>query len=132
LNEDRTAKRRKPQKIDSITPKFNEDAFNFTKIDDSEYIFNVVYKPKSMTVSFLINQSPLTLYHSLICPRLMDQLPQILTRDSIEFAMRLLLAMGDRKFRIGYNSPGALASVNHLHLHLISVTEELYVENAVS
>jgi GDP-D-glucose phosphorylase len=122
--------RRKPQTIDSITPAFDEYAFNFTKVNENEYLFNVILK--DMTVSFLINQSPLTPYHSLICPNLMEKHPQILTLDSIKIAMQLMLGFDDRKYRIGFNSPGALASVNHLHMHLIVIEEQLCIEKAVS
>lgn len=36
-----------------------------------------------------------------------------------------------RSFRIGYNSPGALASVNHLHLHLLYIERKLYLTEVV-
>lgn len=84
------------------------------------------------TTTFLVNNSPLTKYHSLICPRINESLPQILTKESIEFAIDAITGFNDRSYRIGYNSLGALASVNHLHMHLIHVPEKLYVEDAVS
>lgn len=47
------------------------------------------------------------------------------------FAIQLLHNLNDKHFRIGYNSPGALASVNHLHLHLLYIEEHLFVEDVV-
>lgn len=81
--------------------------------------------------TFLINNSPLTKFHSLVCPRLNDGLPQIMTKECIELAIDLIAGLNDHSYRIGYNSLGAFSSVNHLHLHLIHVTENLYVEDAV-
>lgn len=83
-------------------------------------------------VTILINNSPLTKYHSLICPRLSESLPQIITKDSIEFAIDFITGLNDRSYRIGYNSLGAFASVNHLHMHLMHVPEKLFIEDAVS
>lgn len=80
----------------------------------------------------LINNSPLTPTHSLICPSVEENLPQVLTLNAIELGVNLLRCLEERKYRIGFNSPGALASVNHLHLHLIQLDCQLYVENAVS
>lgn len=82
-------------------------------------------------VTFLVNNSPLTKYHSLICPDLEQNQPQILTAYALRFSIDLLEALNDRKYKIGYNSPGALASVNHLHLHLIYLEEILYIEDVV-
>lgn len=80
----------------------------------------------------LINNSPLTPAHSLICPSLEENLPQVLTLNAIELSVNLLRCLEERKYRIGFNSPGALASVNHLHLHLLQLDCHLYVEDAVS
>lgn len=55
-----------------------------------------------------------------------------MTKDCIEIALNIMSATDDKSVRIGYNSPGALASVNHLHIHLVHVEHELYIENIVS
>lgn len=89
-------------------------------------------KSTSGITTFLVNNSPITKYHSLICPRLTDNQPQIITKESIEFAIDLITGLNDRSYRIGYNSLGAFSSVNHLHMHLINVPEKMYVEDAVS
>lgn len=82
-------------------------------------------------VLFLINNSPLTRYHLLIVPEVTENCPQIMTRQCLELAVNIMNSTDDKSIRLGYNSPGALASVNHLHLHLISLQQELFVEVVV-
>jgi GDP-D-glucose phosphorylase len=55
-----------------------------------------------------------------------------MTREGLQLACKIIRAIDDKTARIGYNSPGALASVNHLHLHLLFVDKNLYVEDVVS
>lgn len=123
-------KRRKPEKFESITPHFNVDEFNFNKIDEREILMVEVIN--GFPVLFLINNSPLTKYHLLIVPDVTANHPQIMTKNCLELGLGIMNETSDRSIRIGYNSPGALASVNHLHLHLLQVEKELYVEIVVS
>lgn len=95
-------------------------------------MFECIDHIQNVIVSYLINNSPLTKYHVLLCPQLAEQRSQILTDDAIKSAIDILSGFNDRCYRIGYNSPGALASVNHLHLQLLYVEQQLYIENAVS
>lgn len=122
--------RRPPQIINSIVPAFDLNKFNFNKINPLEILLTTNYG--NSVVTFLINNSPLTKYHSLICLDLNQNLPQILTENSVRFSIDLLECINDSKYKIGYNSPGALASVNHLHFHLIYLEETLYIEDVVS
>jgi GDP-D-glucose phosphorylase len=126
LNRDRTSKRRKAERFYSITPSFDYDKFNFTKIDQREILF------ERYNATFLINNSPLTKYHILIVPELQACHPQIITEECISLAINIISSCDERGIRIGYNSPGALASVNHLHVHLIYVEHELFLEHVVS
>lgn len=130
LNKDRTSKRRKAEKFHSIRPEFKSDEFNFTKIDAREILCE--QKIDGLDVSFIINNSPLTRTHILVVPNLRACLPQVMTREGLQLACKIIREIDDRTVRIGYNSPGALASVNHLHLHLLYVDRELYVETVVS
>lgn len=125
--------------ITSIVQEFDDNAFNFKKVDECEVLLRChdqldAGKSKNTygIVTFLVNNSPLTKYHSLICPRVNENLSQIMTKECIEFAIDLITGLDDRSYRLGYNSLGALASVNHLHLHLIHIPENLYIEDAVS
>ncbi|XP_050332966.1 GDP-D-glucose phosphorylase 1 [Bactrocera neohumeralis] len=129
-NPQRTRLRRLPQTISSLTPVFDEKAFNFKKIKSLELLMNIPYE--GAAISMIINKSPLTRYHTLICPDVAAGQPQRLTLPALRFCITFLLNIRDEEkaFRIGYNSPGALASVNHLHLHLLYVTTDLYSDKA--
>lgn len=137
LNTDRYSLRRPPQTITSMVQPFNENVFNFKKVNEKEILLQCrnqlsTNPSNDGIITFLINNSPLTKYHSLICPRVHEGLPQIITKECIEFAINIIFGFNDRSYRIGYNSLGAFASVNHLHIHLFHVPEKLYVEDAVS
>jgi GDP-D-glucose phosphorylase len=55
-----------------------------------------------------------------------------MTRECLAVALNIMTSTADKSIKIGYNSPGALASVNHLHLHLLHIEHDLYVEDVVS
>lgn len=122
LNADRTTKRRPPQTIRSVTPAFQPSDFNFNRIQPDELLFDHCFRigADSAVVSFLINNSPLTVNHTIVCPNRAANRPQILNATSVAVAVQLLRDF-DRGWQIGYNSPGALASVNHLHMHLLQM-----------
>lgn len=130
MNKDRSELRRKPQKIQSVKPEFKLNEFNFNKADSNEILFNILDEDSRIT--FLINNSPLTKFHSLIVPDMITNQSQIIDKNCIKFGIRLMFLFNQRAFRVGYNSPGALASVNHLHMHLLYIEENLCVENVVS
>jgi diadenosine tetraphosphate (Ap4A) HIT family hydrolase len=85
-----------------------------------------------ISTMFLINNSPLTKYHLLIVPEVTKNHPQVMTEKCLELAIEFMKMTDDKAIRLGYNSPGALASVNHLHLHMLHVDRELYTEVIVS
>ncbi|KAG4073860.1 hypothetical protein HA402_014065 [Bradysia odoriphaga] len=118
LNSERATLRRAPQSASSVTPAFKETAFNFNKVNPQEILFEYKHPCIEALVTCMVNASPLTKFHTLICPDLKDNKPQILTTEAITVALDLLGDFDDENFWIGFNSPGALASVNHLHLHL--------------
>lgn len=133
LNSDRTTKRRQPQQIPTLNPAFDANAFNFNKVMPEEVLLRITSGDDSFSVvSCLVNNSPLTKYHSLLCPDVTANQPQILTLAAVAFSVRLLQSFADNKYKIGYNSPGAHASVNHLHMHLIYLEERLFVEDVVN
>lgn len=131
MNVERTTLRRPPQQITSITPLFDENAFNFNKIRFDEILFEYEHPKVKTLVTWIINNSPVTMYHAMICPALKENRPQVLTSDAITIAIDILMAFDDKNFWIGYNSPGALASVNHLHLHLYYKEYELMIDGQV-
>lgn len=106
--------------------KFEKDKFNFTKIKKDEILLEIPYEKSTITI--LINNSPLTRFHSLIVPDLAQCIPQKINEVSLRFTSQFMLNISDLSIRIGFNSPGALASVNHLHLHLIKLDQRIFIE----
>lgn len=137
LNTERTTLRRPPQNITSLLPEFDELKFNFNRVNANEILFECLDQiqpaddSKQLIMSFLINNSPLTPYHSLLCPNITENRPQVLTKEAIQSACHILFGFADRKYHIGFNSPGAFASVNHLHMHLLYIETPLAIQNYV-
>ncbi|KAK7878206.1 hypothetical protein WMY93_031158 [Mugilogobius chulae] len=136
LNIQRGVERRKPQEILSIQQEFNDKQFNFNKINPAEIIFemtkcvksaNHLNVPSKMLV--LVNVSPLEFGHCLFVPDPLQCYPQILTKFAIEVGIESVLLSSDPGFRVGFNSLGAFASVNHLHLHGYYLDHELALES---
>ncbi|CAG9782578.1 unnamed protein product [Diatraea saccharalis] len=128
LNPDRCSNRRTPEHIEAICQPFNKDKFNFTKVSQEEIIMSIRDIDDSIS-TILVNVSPISQYHSLLCPSVNNCLPQVVTEESLNLAMKLMQIVNSRVFRIGFNSLCALASVNHLHYHLFIEKHELPVED---
>ncbi|XP_017028284.1 GDP-D-glucose phosphorylase 1 [Drosophila kikkawai] len=128
LNTDRSLKRRGPQTIESLNPAFRPTNFNFNKVNASEVLMTIDDCHGSPEVQMIINKSPLTQYHTLICPEVSKNQVQRITRDVLAFCITFMRSIDDRNIRMGYNSPGALASVNHLHFHLLLLPQDLYID----
>jgi GDP-L-galactose phosphorylase len=62
--------------------------------------------------------SPIEYGHVLLIPRVLDCLPQRIDRDSFLLALHMAAEAGDPYFRLGYNSLGAFATINHLHFQV--------------
>lgn len=142
LNIQRGIERRKPQEILSIQQEFNAKQFNFNKINPEEVIFEMIkdteqdaaledngqlHQPCKMVV--LINVSPLEFGHCLFVPNPSCCFPQVLTRFAIQVGIESVLLSSNPGFRVGFNSLGAFASVNHLHLHGYYLNHELKIES---
>lgn len=63
----------------------------------------------------LINISPIEYGHVLLVPRVFDCLPQLVDSSTMELALHFAKEADSRSFRVGYNSLGAYATINHLH-----------------
>ncbi|XP_037939359.1 GDP-D-glucose phosphorylase 1 isoform X2 [Teleopsis dalmanni] len=77
LNPERTQLRRHPQTISSLRPKFDENMFNFKKINPNEQLMQITYN--DIKVDMIINRSPLTPFHTLIIPDLNGEHAQHIT-----------------------------------------------------
>lgn len=136
LNIERGTERRKPQEILSIQQGFNPKLFNFNKINPEEIIMEMTKdveggneEVQPCRIVVLINVSPLEFGHCLFVPDPSLCLPQVLTEFAIRAGIESVLLSSDPGFRVGFNSLGALASVNHLHLHGYYLSHELKIES---
>lgn len=134
LNISRGTERRKPQEILSVQQGFNPKQFNFNKINRDEVIGEMVKVtdggPSTMVV--LINVSPLEFGHCLFVPDPSMCFPQVLTKFAIQSGMESVFLSSHPGFRVGFNSLGALASVNHLHLHGYYLNQQLSIESTAA
>ncbi|XP_013806499.2 GDP-D-glucose phosphorylase 1 [Apteryx mantelli] len=139
LNIQRGVEKRKSQVIHSIRQPFNPQEFNFTQIRPGEVLFRMCRspahppaagRPQLDYVLVVINVSPLELGHMLLLPEPTLRLPQVLTPELLRFGLDAVLLSAHPGFRVGFNSLGAFASVNHLHLHGFYLNWPLLVESA--
>ncbi|XP_015199040.2 GDP-D-glucose phosphorylase 1 [Lepisosteus oculatus] len=154
LNISRGKERRKPQEILSISQRFDAKQFHFNKIQPGEIVFELCKRDacdasegdetrEGETCSYqngtaddlarslvVINVSPLEVGHCLLIPDPSRCLPQILTPGAVRIGIEAVLLSSHPGFRVGFNSLGAFASVNHLHLHGYYLDHELRIESA--
>ncbi|GFY50580.1 GDP-D-glucose phosphorylase 1 [Trichonephila inaurata madagascariensis] len=142
LNIKRAIERRTPQMVSDIVMPFDHEKFHFGKVNEKEIIFRIQpehwreLKSKDNTEIYkhalLINVSPLEFGHSLLVPYIDKCLPQVLNFDALRLAIEIILISSDSYFRLGFNSLGAYASVNHLHFHAYYLNYNLYLESAAA
>ncbi|XP_049639892.1 GDP-D-glucose phosphorylase 1 [Suncus etruscus] len=138
LNVERGIQRRHPQDIRSVRQAFDPGQFNFSHIRPGEILFCLRPKPLLPDASQLedifvvINISPLERGHVLLVPEPARGLPQRLLPSVLRAGLEAVLLSSHPGFRVGFNSLGGLASVNHLHLHGYYLDHRLPVEGAPS
>lgn len=136
LNIERGVQRRPPQNIQSVRQEFDPEQFNFNKIRPGEVLFRLLRRepdgPKQEDILVLINVSPLEWGHVLLVPEPAQGLPQRLLPGTLRAGLEAVLLSSHPGFRVGFNSLGGLASVNHLHLHGYYLAHPLPVEGAPS
>ncbi|XP_069760628.1 GDP-D-glucose phosphorylase 1 [Narcine bancroftii] len=136
LNVRRATERRRPQEILSVRQPFDPQRFNFGRVPRRELLFTLrrsgrepgAPNGREGEALLIINVSPLQYGHVLLLPEPERLLPQALTRASLLWALDLVFLSSDPAFRVGFNSLGAFASVNHLHLHGFYLQHRLEVE----
>ncbi|XP_075998269.1 GDP-D-glucose phosphorylase 1 [Genypterus blacodes] len=134
LNVQRGVERRKPQEILSIQQEFNAGQFNFNRINPEEIILEMIKETRPQEdqpcrIIVIVNVSPLEFGHCLFVPDPSLCLPQVLTEFAIRVGIESVLLSSDPGFRVGFNSLGAFASVNHLHLHGYFLAHQLKIES---
>lgn len=145
LNEGRHLKKRPTEfRVDKVLQPFDETKFNFTKVGQEEVLFQ--FEP-SDEVQFLpsapidtenspnvvaINVSPIEYGHVLLIPQILECLPQSIDHDSLLLALYMAAEAGNPYFRLGYNSLGAFATINHLHFQAYYLAVPFPIEKAPS
>jgi GDP-L-galactose phosphorylase len=145
LNEGRHLKKRPTEfRVDKVQQDFDRSKFNFTKVGQEEVLFRfeeseegkVQYLEKAPVLDspnvIAINVSPIEYGHVLLVPRVLDCLPQRIDHDSLLLALHLAAEAGNPSFRLGYNSLGAFATINHLHFQAYYLALPFPVEKALT
>ena len=70
---------------------------------------------------FPLQVSPIEYGHVLLVPRLLDCLPQRIQADTLLLALHMAVEVDNPYLRIGYNSLGAFATINHLHYQVTAI-----------
>ncbi|KAK4490534.1 hypothetical protein RD792_001214 [Penstemon davidsonii] len=146
LNEGRHLKKRLTEfRIDKVLQPFDKNKFNFTKVGQEEVLFRFEpskdnkshYLPSSPVDSregapnvVAINVSPIEYGHVLLIPRVLDCFPQKIDCESLLLALHLAREASDHFFRVGYNSLGAFATINHLHFQAYYLSVPFPIEKA--
>ena len=128
LNEGRANLRRKPEDMSSIKMPFDDQKFNFTRIKAEEVLFRISSSDGRTEGTVIINQSPIEFCNSLLVPKLDDRRPQVLTGDALRLAISLVALSSRPTLKVGFNSLGAMASVNHQHFHIYYYDYDMLIE----
>lgn len=148
LNEGRHLKKRPTEfRVDRVLQPFDSGKFNFTKVGQEEVLFqfensgsddSYFLRSAAVTVAdrapnvVAINVSPIEYGHVLLIPRVLDHLPQRIDQESFLLALHMAAEAASPYFRLGYNSLGAFATINHLHFQAYYLTVPFPVEKAAT
>ncbi|KAK8983389.1 hypothetical protein V6N11_073807 [Hibiscus sabdariffa] len=145
LNEGRHLKKRPTEfRVDKVLQPFDGNKFNFTKVGQEEVLFqfeasedgDVQFCPKApidvenSPSVVAINVSPIEYGHVLLIPRILESLPQRIDHKSFLLALYMAAEAGNPYFRLGYNSLGAFATINHLHFQAYYLAVPFPIEKA--
>lgn len=122
------------QDASDMAPVFSEhtdDEMDFEKIFStvSPEVFLFSKELASGTAAFCVNKFPSHPYHFLLVPEPEKKYPQYLTEQAVSMALETMDLSNERLY-FGFNSRGAWASINNLHLHGIYHPEALPIEDA--
>lgn len=130
--------------MNQVLQPFDSGKFNFTKVRPEEVIFTfhetedesdryfdgapptVLASPSSI----LINVSPIGYCHVLLIPRILECLPQRVDQENLLLAMYVAREARNPFFRVGYNSLGGFATINHIHFQAYYLEVKYPVEKA--
>ncbi|KFK27113.1 hypothetical protein AALP_AA8G336300 [Arabis alpina] len=149
LNEGRHLKKRPTEFcVDKVLQPFDGNKFNFTKVGQEELLFqfeassnddceirffpNMPLDADNSPSVVAINVSPIEYGHVLLIPRVLDCLPQRIDHNSLLLALQMATEAANPYFRLGYNSLGAFATINHLHFQAYYLAMQFPIEKAPS
>ncbi|KAG0499786.1 hypothetical protein HPP92_004477 [Vanilla planifolia] len=147
LNEGRHLKKRPTEfRVDQVIQPFDPNKFNFTKVGQEEVLFRFEAGEEDKSCFFesapvdadvlpnvvAINVSPIEYGHVLLIPRVLECLPQRIDPESFLLALHMAVEAGSPYFRLGYNSLGAFATINHLHFQAYYLAIPFPVEKALT
>jgi len=129
LNEGRATQKRQTEfKMDNVCQNFDGKKFNFMKAKQDEVLFQFemsdddftsCYEEKKIVennASFVyINISPIEYGHVLLVPKVLQCIPQQMSTECLLTAIHMSVEVHNPCFKIGFNTLGAYASINHLH-----------------
>ncbi|CAM0874808.1 unnamed protein product [Alopecurus aequalis] len=99
--------------------------------DDSYFLDNAPSTESDHAPNVVaINVSPIEYGHVLLIPRVLDRLPQRIDHESFLLALHMAAEAASPYFRLGYNSLGAFATINHLHFQAYYLSVPFPVEKA--
>ncbi|KAJ7960814.1 GDP-L-galactose phosphorylase 1-like protein [Quillaja saponaria] len=145
LNEGRHLKKRPTEfRVDKVLQPFDGNKFNFTKVGQEEVLFQfeagddgeVQFFPSApidvdnSPSVVAINVSPIEYGHVLLIPRIFECLPQRIDRNNFLLALHMAAEAENPYFRLGYNSLGAFATINHLHFQAYYLAVPFPIEKA--
>ncbi|KAF8726366.1 hypothetical protein HU200_019828 [Digitaria exilis] len=148
LNEGRHLKKRPTEfRVDRVLQPFDPAKFNFTKVGQEEVLFQ--FENDAGDDSYFLNSAPITAVdrapnvvainvspieygHVLLIPRVLDRLPQRIDPESFLLALQMAAEAASPYFRLGYNSLGAFATINHLHFQAYYLSVPFPVEKAAT
>ncbi|KAF5950703.1 hypothetical protein HYC85_012696 [Camellia sinensis] len=146
LNEGRNLKKRPIEfRVDKVLQPFDGNKFNFTKVGQEEVLFQFEASDEDNETQFFpnapidvenspsvvaINVSPIEYGHVLLIPWILECLPQRIDRVSFLLALYMAAEAGNPYFRLGYNSLGAFATINHLHFQAYYLAVPFPIEKA--
>ncbi|OVA01732.1 hypothetical protein BVC80_9071g63 [Macleaya cordata] len=146
LNEGRHLKKRPTEfQVDRVLQPFDQNKFNFTKVGQEEVLFRFEQSADEETHFFAtsavdsdtkspsvvaINVSPIEYGHVLLIPHVLECLPQRIDHESFLLALHMAREAANPFFRLGYNSLGAFATINHLHFQAYYLSVPFPVEKA--
>jgi len=153
LNEGRALKKRPTEyAVDQVAQSFDPSKFNFNKAGVNEVLFSFAgatgissskyseiatnemapganqerYDPNIV----VINVSPIEYGHVLLVPSVLSCLEQRITEPTLRLALEMAREADNPSFRIGFNSLGAFATINHLHFQGYYLAARFAVEQA--